>query len=252
MVEYKCQDKYVEENLDTNCIVASFVTGHARLHLYSVLEQLDRRCCYYDTGNPEIQNIVIKIPVHFMDIHRVIAYNTSITYTFIHSQFTNSSVLQSETLVPHFKTNNIFLYYFSDSCIYLKRPQDPELPLGDFLGDLTSEIPEGVKMNTFVCAGPKNYAYLMSDGTSICKVKGFTLNFTNAQKINFDVLQQRVKHFLEPDSTEPAQVLIHNPRDIKRNKKRSEVYNKALTKQYSVCFEKRVVVHGGDSLPFGY
>ena len=43
------------ENVDefgkTNVVIAAFTTAHARLKLYSVLEQLDRRVLYFDTDS---------------------------------------------------------------------------------------------------------------------------------------------------------------------------------------------------------
>lgn len=35
------------------------------------------------------------------------------------------------------------LYYDTDSVIYRWKPGDPEIPLGDYLGDMTNELEEG-------------------------------------------------------------------------------------------------------------
>jgi hypothetical protein len=55
--------------------------------------------------------------------------------------------------------------------------------LGDYLGDLTDEVPDN-RIIEFVTGGPKNYAYKIvrpdKDGnTTICKVRGITLNYKN-------------------------------------------------------------------------
>ena len=60
------------------------------------------------------------------------------------------------------------LYVDTDSCVYVSKPGGPQPALGDFLGDLTNEItpkhgPEAY-ITQFVCGGPKNYAYKVSDG----------------------------------------------------------------------------------------
>jgi hypothetical protein len=52
--------------------------------------------------------------------------------------------------------------------------------LGDYLGDLTDEVPDN-RIVEFVTGGLKNYAYKIAkpdkDGnTTICKVRGITLN----------------------------------------------------------------------------
>jgi hypothetical protein len=44
-------EEFVEADGKTNVIIAAFTTAHARLKLYSVLEQLDRRVLYFDTDS---------------------------------------------------------------------------------------------------------------------------------------------------------------------------------------------------------
>jgi hypothetical protein len=56
--------------------------------------------------------------------------------------------------------------------------------LGDYLGDLADEVPDN-RILEFVTGGPKNYAYKIArpdkDGnTTICKVRGITLNYKNS------------------------------------------------------------------------
>ena len=50
-VHYDNNAGFVEQNVNTNIIVASFTTALARLKLYSVLEQLDDRVLYHDTDS---------------------------------------------------------------------------------------------------------------------------------------------------------------------------------------------------------
>ena len=79
------------------------------------------------------------------------------------------------------------LYFDTDSVIFKHKHEEYQPPIGDFLGDLTDEL-GGKHIVEFVSARPKNYAYKLSDGTTYCKVKGFTLNHENAKKINFDTM----------------------------------------------------------------
>ena len=59
------------------------------------------------------------------------------------------------------------LYVDTDSCVYVSKSGDPQPALGDFLGDLTNEMEAYITQ--FVCGGPKNYGYKVSDGkTSLC------------------------------------------------------------------------------------
>ena len=44
-------EEYVEESANSNPIIASFVTAHARLKLYTYLEGLQERAFYKDTDS---------------------------------------------------------------------------------------------------------------------------------------------------------------------------------------------------------
>ena len=50
-VHYENTDEFIEANGKTNVVIAAFTTAHARLKLYSVLDQLDRRILYFDTDS---------------------------------------------------------------------------------------------------------------------------------------------------------------------------------------------------------
>ena len=65
--------------------------------------------------------------------------------------------------------------------VYVVKHGEDESPVGDFLGDLTDEL-DGKHIVEYVSADPKNYAYLLNNGDTQCKVKGFTLNHENAKK----------------------------------------------------------------------
>ena len=83
------------------------------------------------------------------------------------------------------------MYFDTDSVVYVIKEGEQEPLVGDFLGDLTDEL-DGKHIVEFVSAGPKNYAYLLNDGDTQCKVKGFTLNHQNAKKINFRTMCSEV------------------------------------------------------------
>ncbi|KAL5022568.1 hypothetical protein ScPMuIL_001723, partial [Solemya velum] len=87
------------------------------------------------------------------------------------------------------KLDERVLYYDTDSVIYLSRPGEYEPPLGDYLGELTNELEGDDYITEFVSGGPKNYAYRTNTGKTTCKVRGFSLHFTNMQIINFDTMK---------------------------------------------------------------
>ena len=141
------------------------------------------------------------------------------------------------------------LYFDTDSVVYLHKEGQEDVKTGDFLGDLTDEL-GGRWIVEFVSAGPKNYAYLLNDGDTCCKVKGFTLNHRNAKKINFEKMCSEV--FLWHFHATTTGVQIENPREICRDPKKQQIFNRAQNKTYSVVYDKRKTVSDFDTLPYGY
>ena len=80
------------------------------------------------------------------------------------------------------KLSDQVLGYDTDSCCYVDRPGGNTIDTGDSLGDLTDEL-EGDHITKWCGTGPKSYAYETNKGKIVCKVKGFTLNYKNSQKL---------------------------------------------------------------------
>ena len=68
-----------------------------------------------------------------------------------------------------------------NSVVYTSRPGECKPELGDYLGDLTDEVPYN-RIIEFVTGG----------NTTICKVRGITLNYKNSLTINFDTTKDIV------------------------------------------------------------
>jgi hypothetical protein len=179
-VEWVNNAGFIPEDPRGNIFIASFTTCWARLELYGLLQDLDRRVLYFDT----------------------------------------------------------------DSVIYRACPGDQNPPLGVFLGQLTDEL-DGKHIVEFITSGPKSYAYRLNDGTEVCKVKGFTLNYQNSQLINFDAIKSIVM-----DPTQKINTV--NPSKITRHKYNSQLYNRPETKQFRCVYTKRVIQENLDTLPYGY
>ena len=62
------------------------------------------------------------------------------------------------------------LYYDTDSVIYRWKEGQPQIDIGDYLGDMTDEL-DGDVIVEFVSGGPKNYAYQTERGKTECKVR---------------------------------------------------------------------------------
>ena len=99
----------------------------------------------------------------------------------------------------------------------------------------------------FVSGGPKNYAYKTSSGEESCKVRGFTLNFTNSRLINFSVVKELVTRRVDN-----LQVTTVTPSKIFRNAKTNSIYDQEEKKQYKVVYTKRVIQDDYHTLPYGY
>jgi len=53
-IHYLHANDFIPANAKTNAVLAAFTTAHARLKLYSVLEELNERVLYFDTGKYNI------------------------------------------------------------------------------------------------------------------------------------------------------------------------------------------------------
>ena len=51
LVNWEDGDTFVQPHENSNVVVASYVTAQSRLHLYKLLEALDRRVLYFDTDS---------------------------------------------------------------------------------------------------------------------------------------------------------------------------------------------------------
>ena len=165
------------DNGGINIFVAAFTTCHARLKLYSYLEQLQQRVLYFDT----------------------------------------------------------------DSVIFTTKPEQPRIPLGDYLGEMTNEPDDNDVITEFTSAGPKNYSYKNRQGKVCCKVRGFTLNVRGAQQLNYDVMRQNLlDEIMQPlDQRRNVDVVNHN--FFWRNPATKHLRVITRTKRYGLVFDKRVV-----------
>jgi hypothetical protein len=128
---------------------------------------------------------------------------------------------------------------------------------GDCLGTMTSELQSGEYIAEFLCAGPKNYSYRTCNTVTgavatVCKVRGFTLNYSASQLLNFESIQQMILI-----GNEQATVTIHTARKIKRKtgkngEGRVQIVTESEDKVYRVSFLKRRRLQDNTSVPFGY
>lgn len=80
------------------------------------------------------------------------------------------------------------VYHDTDSIIYIDDGIN-NIKNGCMLGEWTDEL-SGDNIVEFISTGPKSYAYKTSKGKTVCKIKGFTLNYENSQKLNMDEMRR--------------------------------------------------------------
>ena len=156
------------------------------------------------------------------------------------------------------------MYCDTDSIV--QRVDNPEqrFPLGKFLGQLTSEIPEGSKIQTFLATGPKSYAYVLSTGEAVLKYKGFTLSISASEQMNINSMRLMINEYSEKLSREftndlsptmpfgsEIEVVVSHPR-IFRVKRSMTLNTREQTKRYTLCADKRIFFPNLTSVPFGY
>jgi len=111
------------------------------------------------------------------------------------------------------------IYCDTYSVIYIQPRDEPGLrDTGDKLGDMTSELRTTEYISEFLSGGPKNYVYRIIDtgtggATTVCKVRGITLNYSAKQLVNFNVIRDMIIGSVEPT------VVVHTERKIKRKRK---------------------------------
>ena len=179
------------------------------------------------------------------------------------------------------KTHPNAMYVDTDSIIYKVRSDHDKLELGPYLGELTSEIPEGARIQTFLATGPKSYAYCLSNGDSVLKMKGFTLSISASQHMNLESMRDLIYDFAirlrkqvtdrnklsedeqifndfeclqELEKNHPSTkltVVIANDR-IFRIKRTMSVNTRQEVKRYSLIADKRVFFPDLTSIPYGY
>uniref|UniRef100_A0ABM5FV71 DNA-directed DNA polymerase n=1 Tax=Pogona vitticeps TaxID=103695 RepID=A0ABM5FV71_9SAUR len=150
------------------------------------------------------------------------------------------------------KLQDRVLYHDTDSVIFVQREGEWKPPLGDYLGDLTSEVPEGLHITEYVSGGPKTYGYKLSDGSACMKVKGITLNVANSEKINFDSLRDLVFTYDSDNRDGSSREIVVEQPGIVRDKCQWLIHTKLLRKTQKVVYDKRVIVEDFKTLPYGY
>ena len=143
-------------------------------------------------------------------------------------------------------------YFDTDSVIYISRgdPDEYHPPLGNSLGQMTDELEvfgHGSYATEFVAAADKFYALkiLAPDNSvhEICKVKGVSVNSSNAGFLNFDAIKSLVLN--NETKTIKYSMIARTPLHDVLTKTQQE-------KKIKQVHTKRRYINLTESYPFGY
>ena len=149
------------------------------------------------------------------------------------------------------------LYWDTDSCIWVDTPDPDEFKpsTGNFLGDLTDELPEGRYIKQFYSGGPKNYCYIMDDFNSNgciskCVIKGISMNFSNCNIITPNEIASKIENYvLKGDGSNTS--FYKTDRFFYRSPDLS-MYMINHEKHYRIMYDKRRYFKDFSTKPYGY
>lgn len=144
------------------------------------------------------------------------------------------------------------LYCDTDSIMFIqKKNEQCVLKTGNFLGDLTNELPRDVEVSSYYCAGPKFYLLMgkncvTGEPYSVYKIKGVTLNKSTETVLNAENIRKLVMR----EITQPLQAPQST---IRKEKKTGKLVNSTCLKMCRVTNSKRLFyTENGLSVPFGF
>ncbi len=133
-----------------------------------------------------------------------------------------------------------------------RKDEQSVLTTGNFLGDLTNELPNNVEVTEYYCAGPKFYLLVgknmvTGEPYSMYKIKGVSLNKSTETAINADNIRKLVMQEIESATLEAPHFVI------RREKKTGKLVNSSCLKKCRVTNSKRsFYTADGTSFPFGF
>ena len=146
------------------------------------------------------------------------------------------------------------MYHDIDSIVYVSRPGEYDVLTGNVPGEWEDKSHGECMMNVWTSAGPKSYAYQLSNGSTTFKVDGFSLNRSDTAKLIYynsrkGLVQDRYQQNIEP-KIRTTQNMIKCTKTYASLK--TDERSKELRVQYT---EGNVVVHRDnmlETLPFEY
>ena len=144
------------------------------------------------------------------------------------------------------------LYFDTDSIICLWGEGLPNVQTGPLLGQVKDET-AGVPIQEFVTGGPKNYCYMLQNGDTDCKIRGFTLDEQGSALLNFESMKHHILLELNDPEEESRTLAVPVSKNFEINRTTKKVCLRPKVKKYRLVFDKRVVVtEDFSSRPYDY
>ena len=137
------------------------------------------------------------------------------------------------------------LYFDTDSVIYLCGEGEEQIETGNYLGELTNELPDNEWITQFCSSGPKSYSYITNLNNETVHIKGFSLNNEDVkQKLNFLSIRTCVEN--------KDQIINIKYTDKITKDKLNHIFKADEEKKFSFTFNKRVVKDDFYTVPYGF
>ncbi len=148
------------------------------------------------------------------------------------------------------------VYCDTDSIVYFDDGENT-VKTGDMLGEWTHELKKNEYMKLWASTGPKSYYYETNLDKNVTKIKGFTLNYQNLEKLNGNTMKKIIKK-------EVSEIFCISSKEVKkesvdleynqitRDTKTKNLVNKSIIKKFQFEYDKRVILQNYDILPYGY
>jgi hypothetical protein len=144
------------------------------------------------------------------------------------------------------------LYHDTDSIVYIYDPDEYNIPESDVWGKWSVEKFDSKNggIRTFVGLGPKSYGLKAANGENYIKIKGLSLKLAHEDMINFGVMEQMVKTYLDNKSLKTIQIPQYTFGYIPGRPIFTRQYLKNLN--FNVNDLKGTLHPDGRLFPFGY
>jgi len=148
------------------------------------------------------------------------------------------------------------IYCDTDSIVYYDNGLNT-VKTGDMLGEWTDELKKDEYIKLWASTGPKSYYYETNMGKNVTKIKGFTLNYQNLEKLNGNTMIRIIKIEVSEIFCSSSEEVKKESVDLEYNQitrdiKTKNLINKTVKKKFQFEYDKRIILQNYDTIPYGF